>query len=112
MKPATPATEPLRHNNPIPGIGWAILALWFTGPLAAGAAGVFEQGPTEAPLPIIAAVAFPVLVFALAYRGSTRFREFALGLDLRFLTALQGWRVIGGVFIVLYFYGMLPGLFA
>jgi hypothetical protein len=31
---------------------------------------------------------------------------------LRFLTALQGWRVIGGVFIVLYFYGMLPGLFA
>ena len=66
MKPATPATEPSRHNNPIPGIGWAILALWFTGPLAAGAAGVFEQGPTEAPLPIIAAVAFPVLVFALA----------------------------------------------
>ena len=31
---------------------------------------------------------------------------------MRLLTALQGWRVIGAVFIVLYFHGMLPGLFA
>ena len=104
--------QPSTHRNPIPFAGWTILALWFAGALAAVAAGAFGQGPSEAPLPLLAAVAFPVVVFALAYVGSARFREFSLGLDLRFLTALQGWRVIGGVFIVLYFYGMLPGLFA
>ena len=104
--------DPSTHRNTIPAAGWTILALWFAGALFAVAAGAFEQGPTEAPLPLMAAVAFPVLVFALAYWGSARFQEFALGLDLRLLTALQGWRVIGGVFIVLYFYGMLPGFFA
>ena len=104
--------DPSTHRNIIPVAGWAILALWFAGTLAALAAGAFEQGPSEAPLPIMAAVALPVLVFALAYRGSARIRDFALGLDLRFLTALQGWRVIGGVFLMLYFYDMLPGMFA
>ena len=104
--------EPSTHENPISFAGWTILALWFAAALTALATGTFEQDPTEAPLPIMAAVALPVLVFALAYWGSARFREFALGLDLRFLTALQGWRVIGGVFLMLYFYDMLPGMFA
>jgi hypothetical protein len=33
-------------------------------------------------------------------------------LDLRLLTALQGGRVIGFVFLALYAHGLLPGLFA
>ena len=32
--------------------------------------------------------------------------------DLRVLTVVQSWRIIGGAFIVLYFYDLLPGLFA
>lgn len=32
-----------------------------------------------------------------------------LGIDLRLLTAIQGWRVIGGMFLVLYAFDLLPG---
>ena len=112
MTSAIPTTETSTHRSPIPVAGWAILALWLAAVLSAGVAGAFEQGRSEMPLPILAAVILPVVAFALAYLGSSRFREFAIGLDLRLLTALQGWRVIGVTFLVLYAYGMLPGFFA
>src|SRR5262249_1717957 len=32
--------------------------------------------------------------------------------DLRWLTAVQGWRVVGAMFLALYAFGLLPGLFA
>lgn len=35
-----------------------------------------------------------------------------LGIDLRLLTAIQSWRVIGITFLGLYTFGLLPGLFA
>jgi hypothetical protein len=43
---------------------------------------------------------------------SHRLRDFALAIDLRWLTAIQGWRVIGVMFLAIYAYGLLPGLFA
>jgi hypothetical protein len=36
----------------------------------------------------------------------------ALAIDLRWLTAIQGWRVLGAMFPVVYAFGLLPGLFA
>jgi hypothetical protein len=59
-----------------------------------------------------AAVVLPPALFALLYRQSARVREFALGIDLRFLTAVQAWRVGGIMFLVLYAFGLLPGFFA
>lgn len=82
------------------------------GVLAAGAAGVFESAPSGPPLAILVAVAGPPLLFALGYRASRPFRRFALGMDLRLLTAIQGWRVLGGMFLALYAFDLLPGLFA
>ena len=35
-----------------------------------------------------------------------------LGIDLRWLTAMQSWRVIGVMFLALYAFDVLPGLFA
>ncbi len=52
------------------------------------------------------------MLFGLVYRLSRRFRAFALGIDLRLLTAMQAWRVIGIMFLALYAFGSLPGLFA
>jgi hypothetical protein len=89
-----------------------LLAAWFLIALAAGAGGVFESAPSRPPLALLAAVAGPPLLFAALYRGSHLFRGFVLGIDLRLLTAVQAWRVIGGMFLVLYAFDLLPGLFA
>src|SRR5262249_46326826 len=90
----------------------AILAVWFAGVLALAAAGAFAGSPTQPPLGIFLAVVLPPLLFALTYRASQRVRAFAHGIDLRWLTAIQAWRVIGAMFLVLYAFGLLPGLFA
>jgi hypothetical protein len=89
-----------------------VLAAWFLLVLAAGFAGVFESGPSRPPLAVLVAVAGPPLVFAAAYRASRRVRDFVLSIDLRLLTAIQSWRVIGVMFLVFYAFGLLPGLFA
>ena len=89
-----------------------VFVLWFLVALAAGRAGAFESGPSTPPLPLLIAVAGPPLLFGLAYRASAAVRSFALGIDLRLLTAIQSWRVIGGMFLVLYAFRLLPGLFA
>lgn len=89
-----------------------ILAGWFLGVLTAGAAGVFESAPSRPPLPLLVAVAAPPLLLAFAYRASRVFRGYVLGIDLRLLTALQAWRVLGGMFLALYAFDLLPGLFA
>jgi hypothetical protein len=90
----------------------ATLAIWFAGVLALAAAGAFAASPTQPPLGIFLAIVLPPLAFALLYRLSRRFRDFALAIDLRWLTAIQAWRVIGVMFLALYAFGLLPGLFA
>lgn len=62
--------------------------------------------------PIAVTAAFPVVLFLAAYALSTRFRGFVLAQDIRTLTMMQHWRVVGFVFLPLYAFGVLPGLFA
>jgi hypothetical protein len=69
-------------------------------------------GPARPPLALLVAVAAPPVLFVLSLAASERLRSFALGLDLRLVTMLQAWRVLGAVFLVLYAQGTLPGLFA
>lgn len=90
----------------------AVLVVWFLLVLAAGATKTFLAAPSQPPLPLLIAVAGPPILFGLVYRASRRFQAFVLAIDLRFLTSLQSWRVLGGMFLVLYAYGLLPGLFA
>jgi len=90
----------------------ATLAIWLGGVLALAAVGAFAASPTQPPLGIFLAVVIPPLLFALLYRLSGRFRRFALAIDLRWLTAIQAWRVIGVMFLAFYAFGLLPGLFA
>jgi hypothetical protein len=90
----------------------ATLTIWLAGVLALAAAGAFAGSPTQPPLGLFLAVVLPPLLFALLYRLSPRFRAFALAIDLRWLTVIQAWRVIGVAFLTLYAFGLLPGLFA
>ena len=90
----------------------ALILVWFLVVLVAGSRGLFVAGPSQPPLPLLVAVVGPLAVFALVHAGSRRFRTFVLGLDLRVLTAVQAWRVLGAVFLALYAFRLLPGLFA
>ena len=62
--------------------------------------------------PIAVTATVPVALFLAAYGLSARFRNFVLAQDLRLLTAIHLWRVIGFVFLAAYSFGVLPGLFA
>lgn len=90
----------------------ATLAIWLAAVLALGAAGAFEASAAQPPLGILLAIMLPPLLFALLYRLSSRVRAFALGIDLRWLTAIQAWRVVGVMFLAFYAFGLVPGLFA
>lgn len=90
----------------------ALAVAWFLAVLILAGAGVFEAAPSQPPLALLVAVAGPPIVFGLAYRWSTLVRDFVLGVDPRMLVAIQAWRVIGIMFLALYAFGLLPGLFA
>ena len=112
MSPRNPGgrTSHLTPNLSI--IVGAVLSVWFLAALWGGAAGIFRAAPSRPPLAILIAVVGPPLVVALAYRLSRTVRELVLGIDLQLLTAIQSWRVIGILFLALYAFGLLPGLFA
>ena len=89
----------------------AALAAWFFLALGGSLLGAFDSGPRP-PLPLGLAAVVPVAAFVAGYLTSSRFRVFVLSLDLRVLTLTQTFRVVGIVFVILYFLGALPGVFA
>jgi hypothetical protein len=88
-----------------------VLVVWFLFALSGSLLGVFDSGPRP---PLLLGLAFvvPVAAFVACYLTSARFREFVLSLDLRGLALAQMFRVVGIVFVILYFLGALPGAFA
>jgi hypothetical protein len=93
------------------GLTVAVLVVWFLLALGGSLLGVFDSGPRP-PLPLGLAAVVPVVLFVSGYLASAPFRRFVSSLDLRALTAAQTWRVGGIVFVVLYWQGALPGVFA
>jgi hypothetical protein len=88
------------------------LAVWFGLVFFLASQGAFVAPVGSPPLPIFLGLAIPLAVFFAAYFNWRPFRDFILGADLRFVTAIQGWRWAGGLFLWLYAWGVLPGLFA
>jgi len=91
---------------------YTVLAVWFVVVVVLGARGAYATPTQSPPLPILLGVMTPLLVFALAYATSQAFRQFVRSADLVFLTAVQGWRAGGLVFLAFSAYGLLPKLFA
>ena len=90
----------------------ASVAAWFAIVAVLGARGGFVTPAGVPPLPILLGVLTPLAVFFAAYLLSRTIREFVLTIDPRLMMAIQAWRFAGLVFIALYVYGVLPGLFA
>lgn len=89
-----------------------VLAIWFAVAAAAGMSGILAAGPDTLMRPVLLSVAIPFAIFLGLYYASSRFRTFVLTRDIRTMTMLQSWRVIGFGFLMLYAWGTLPGVFA
>ncbi len=90
----------------------ATLLLWLVLVFIFGANDAFVRAPGELPLPILAGLLTPILVFLVAFWNVGPFRDLVLSLDLPAMAGIQAWRFGGLGFIALYSYGVLPGLFA
>jgi hypothetical protein len=91
---------------------FVVLALWLGLVLVLGAGGRFVRPPGAPPVPILLGAIVPLILFAAAYLRSRAFRAGVLGGDVGLMTAVQSWRAGGLIFLALYVYGLLPGLFA
>jgi hypothetical protein len=91
---------------------WPIVLVWAALILFLNTQGVFSTSPDRPPLPLLIAVLAPPLLFSLAYASSSRVRMTADSLDVELLTAIQAWRLIGAMFLVLMSLHILPGTFA
>ena len=88
------------------------LALWLAIAWVLGVSGVMSVDAAQPFRPVLLSILVPLAVFLAAYAGSERFRDFVMSWDIRVLTMVQHWRVLGFTFLMLYAHGVLPGLFA
>lgn len=89
-----------------------LIAVWFSFSVVASAENLFRTDTARFGLGIAIAAGAPLILFAMWFGSSAGFREFLLSLDPRALTIVETWRIVGAAFLVLYYLGMLPGLFA
>ncbi len=89
-----------------------VLTVWFALAAVAGTSGIFTAGPDQVFRPVLLSVVVPIAVFLGIFAASPTFRSFVMSWDIRFLTMLQLWRVVGFAFLPLYAFDVLPGLFA
>ncbi len=71
------------------------LAVWLGLSALVGANGYLTADSGAPFRPILLSIVVPVAAFLALYARSTRFRTFILSRDIRFVTSLQQWRVVG-----------------
>jgi hypothetical protein len=91
---------------------WAIVPLWLATVVALTWQGVFQIQVAGVPFALALAAVIPPLLYLLAYRLSPAVRAWVAGLDLGLITGAQTFRVIGIVFLIFWFQGQLPSVFA
>lgn len=89
-----------------------ILTIW--GALSAFAAsrGLYHSVNGGPPYGLVAAAVLPPFIFFLIQRRSAGLKRWIDRTDLGLIVALQGWRVVGAVFVFVWGLGMLPAVFA
>ncbi|MBB3064766.1 hypothetical protein [Limibacillus halophilus] len=93
-------------------LGLAVVAFFFLLAYLVGSKGWLASAEPSLMSPIALTVVGPILLFLLAFAFLARFRRFMLAQDLRMLTALQLWRVIGFAFLLVLALDGLPPIFA
>lgn len=102
---------PIQFKRPAQLAVWTLRPLWFLLALVGSLLGAF-QSEQRPPIPLGLMAVVPVLLFAVVYLSSAAFRNFVLRANPRILSAAQSGRVLGAVFVILYYKGLLPAAFA
>lgn len=89
-----------------------LVAAWFLFALTASAAHLFRNDSNRFGVGVALAALLPILLFALWFVASGKFRQFALSLGPSALTLAQSWSLIGFTFVLLEAHGVLPAVFA
>jgi hypothetical protein len=100
-----------QSDHHVRNVVWMLLPLWFLLALAGSLLGIFQRGHAP-PISLGLMAVAPILLFAAAYLFSAEFSHFVLSANPRILTAIQSGRVLGVVFVILYYRGILPAVFA
>ena len=91
-------------------IGSAVVAAaWLVGMFLLGAAKVFRNDVLPPRIPM---ALFATLLLGYLLLLSPTFRRIVAAVPQHWLIGIQAFRILGGVFLVRYFAGQLPGLFA
>src|SRR5260370_15604160 len=89
-----------------------IIVVWFIFAVSASASHLFKNDANRMGVEVGIAALAPIVVFSLWFAVSESFRQFALSLNPRTLTALQSWRFMGFIFVLFEARGVLPAIFA
>jgi hypothetical protein len=89
-----------------------LIAVWFLFALSASALYWFRNDGNRFGLAVAAAAVAPIVVFAVCFAASEKFRQFTLSLNPQILTLAQSWRIVGFTFVLLEARGVLPAIFA
>jgi signal transduction histidine kinase len=89
-----------------------LVAAWFVFALSASALFWFKNDANRVGIAVAIAALVPILIFAVWFGASEKFRKFALSLDPQILTLAQTWRIVGFTFVLLEARGVLPAIFA
>ena len=92
-------------------ISAAVLLGWFAVALGLALSGVFQAAPDRVPT-ILLPILLPILIGAWLIWRSDATRQLIEAIPQPLLIATQIFRVLGGVFLILYASGKMPGLFA
>ena len=89
-----------------------VVLAWFAGVFILASNNIFNAPVGQPPINILLSLVIPVIAFSITYSASKRFKNYVLSIDMRHLILLHSWRMLGFGFVFLYFYDILPALFA
>jgi hypothetical protein len=89
-----------------------IIVTWFLFALSASALHLFRNDANRIGIAVGVTALTPIVVFSLWFAASQSFRQFALSLNPRTLTAVQVWRLVGFTFVLMEARAALPAIFA
>ena len=89
-----------------------LIAAWFVVSLSVSALHLLQRPAGGPPISLLSAVLTPLVVFSIWYVSSKPFRDWILSLNPRSLTIFHAERIGGLVFLAMYTYKVLPGMFA
>ena len=82
-------SENKNDNDRVLAVTAAVLLIWLVLAFILGAKGSFVRDAGAPPLPILAGVLTPILVFLAAFRFIGPFRDFVMSLDLQLAAGIQ-----------------------